>query len=79
MLVFFNFVFQFSSIFCSVLAQTVEEPFFAAFCHIPNLCGNRRNTLLKNEKIRNPQLQTPAGDSILSVRWLIRIRRNDYA
>jgi hypothetical protein len=28
MLVFSNFVFQFSSIFCAVLAQTVEDPFF---------------------------------------------------
>ncbi|MBR2425711.1 MAG: hypothetical protein IKB16_03120, partial [Lentisphaeria bacterium] len=27
---FFKSVFQFSSIFCSVLAQTVEEPFFSA-------------------------------------------------
>ena len=28
---FFKSVFQFSSIFCSVLAQTVDEPFFYCF------------------------------------------------
>ena len=51
MLVFFNFVFQFSSIFCSVLAQTVEEPFFYASIKI--FYARARVSMLKWAKSNN--------------------------
>ena len=43
--------------FCKVFfTKRLHKGFFAAFCHIPDLYRNRRDTPLKNEKIRNPQL-----------------------
>ena len=55
---------------CYSVPKQLHKGFCAAFCHLPDHYRNRRDTPPVNAEIAFPQLQTPAGDGILPVRWL---------